>query len=125
MENSLSSIHSNKSNFNNYSEHSIQNSTFLSISQLNVSKEHEPGMNWFLRFVITSFCLFINNNAFHENRLLRNTRNTILDLDIYYTSPDIEKWVYHVSSVIMVIVAAFGVSSHCIVIRAYIRNKKV
>ena len=59
MENSLSSIHSNKSNFNNYSEHSIQNSTFLSISQLNVSKEHEPGMNWFLRFVITSFCLFM------------------------------------------------------------------
>ena len=49
----------------------------------------------------------------------------ILAFNIYHTSPNIDKWVFHVSSVIMAIIGVVGTSSNLGVIGAYIRNKKV
>ena len=57
--------------------------------------------------------------------LMQSLEIIILANDIYYTSPDIEKWVYHVTSVIMIVISVFGISSNSFVIGAYIRNKKV
>ena len=43
----------------------------------------------------------------------------------YYTSPEIEKWVFQVSSTIMAITGCFGILSNLSVIVAYFRNTSV
>ena len=110
----------NKSIFNNYTDYFWRNSTMPTDLILNFSKEYEKGMIWFFNF--HDNLIFIKR---YLRNLLRNIRIIILDNDIYYTSPDISKWVYHVSSVVMAVISVFGISSNSVVIGAYFRNKKV
>ena len=82
-------------------------------------------VNWdtFIQRLQTYFCLFSIKDYLKKH--IKVIRITILANDIYYTSPNIDKLVYHVSSVIMVMIGVFGISSNSVVLGAYFRNKKV
>ena len=69
-----SSINSNKSILNGYSDYFWQYSTMPSIFMLNVSKEYEEGMIWFLYVHYDAFLLISFNQTLME-KLIEQHRN--------------------------------------------------
>ena len=125
MSDSDSLIHQNKSIFNNISDNSLLITEISNSSAIITSKENETGKLLFWLFVQIGFCLFHKNYIIFKMTNMRNIMLPISAFNIYYTSPNIDKWVFHVSSVIMAIIGVVGISSNLGVIGAYIRNKKV